>query len=145
MTYIEWTQDLSVGVQELDDQHKKMLAFINALFEAVTHTDNAEDMRRIADQLMVYTEEHFTTEEEFMRRCGFPALAAHQQQHIHFMEKIRDFSATLDEGVTSPILPLEMFHFLHTWLTEHIMRMDRGYATYCETHCSGTTCSDNKD
>lgn len=131
MTYIEWTTSLSVGSDEIDGQHATMLGIINTLFETVTHRDNTEELRRITANLMAYTQEHFITEEGLMRGCGFPGLAEHQQEHIHFMEKIRDFAMVLENEPSGAVLPLEMFHFLQTWLAEHIMRVDRQYAVFC--------------
>lgn len=135
MSYLEWSDSLNTGFAEIDAQHSMLLGIINELFEEITHSDNNARLVRIVAELMDYTQQHFTTEEALLESCRYPELAEHQQEHIHFMEKIRDFSVSLDQGRAASILPLEMFHFLQTWLVEHIMRTDRSYISFCQSHC----------
>ncbi|UZP66493.1 bacteriohemerythrin [Desulfovibrio mangrovi] len=134
MSYIEWSDSLSVGYEELDAQHKKMLEIINELFNAVAQGGAWASMALVGMELMEYAQSHFEDEEALMRSCGYPGLAEHQQEHIRFMERIRDFMLVLEEGHSSGMLPMEMFHFLQSWLTEHIMRLDKDYGVYCKAH-----------
>jgi hemerythrin len=34
MAYLNWTPDLSVGIDRIDQQHKKIVALLNELYEA---------------------------------------------------------------------------------------------------------------
>lgn len=134
MSYIEWSDELSVGFAQLDAQHKVMLEIINELFDTVSRAASWATMALIGVKLMEYSQVHFDAEEELMRSCDFPGLALHQQEHIRFMEKIRDFMVAVEEGQSTGMLPMELFHFLQSWLAEHIMRMDKEYSVYCRMH-----------
>ncbi len=84
MGYIEWTQDLSVGVPELDAQHQRWIGMINELHDTLLHGD-AEDLVAITGRMLramgEYVEEHFRTEEAYMEKIGFPGLDAHREVH----------------------------------------------------------------
>jgi hemerythrin len=38
--FVEWKQELSIGLQEIDEQHKILIRLLNELYQAIT--DDAE-------------------------------------------------------------------------------------------------------
>jgi hemerythrin len=121
---LSWTADLSVGIDAIDDQHKRIVDFINDLHEASLR-DDRETVGRIIDALMEYTVSHFRLEEAMMERAGYRFLRAHKKVHELFTRRVTEFRHRfkLREDVA-----MEMQETLIKWLMNHIKNEDRNYA-----------------
>mgnify|MGYP000867218199 FL=1 len=67
MPLVEWKSEFSLGISEIDEQHKKILAIINKLYDLFSnkeHQDIAE-IERIIKELADYAVYHFQTEEKY--------------------------------------------------------------------------------
>lgn len=123
MAYMQWTDDLDTGIQVIDDQHRRIVLYINQLHEA----DESGDRHKTAEVmegLLDYTMTHFQFEEELQERAGYPFLKAHQRVHEIFMRRIADFRKRAEQGEN--ILP-ELLSMLKVWLASHIKGDDRDY------------------
>lgn len=128
MAFIDWTAKFSVGSPTLDQQHKGLIEIINKLHAAMLRGGAADDMQRIFQDLIAYTQSHFNAEEGILRRTGYPSLASHHRQHVEFVQKARDLHAQLMAGKFT--VSMELLRFLKTWLSEHILGTDQQYAPY---------------
>lgn len=128
MTFMPWTDALSVGLHEIDDQHRWLVDATNRLHDALHdhHCDRAS-LGAIIEGLMDYTMNHFVMEESLFERHHYPDAAAHKAQHNHFtakvMQLLTDFEAGQDLGP-------EVLTLLRDWLQGHIMHTDKDYAPY---------------
>ena len=66
-TFIEWSNELSVGIEEIDAQHKVLVDLLNQTHEAIQQRYTAQVTNDIIDQLGEYTRVHFAVEESLMR------------------------------------------------------------------------------
>jgi hemerythrin-like metal-binding protein len=128
MAFIDWNPGFSVGSPVLDQQHKALVALINQLHAAMLKGGLKEDVQRVFSELVYYTESHFKCEEGLMRQAGYPSLAAHQRQHVEFVEKARDLQSQLLAGKFT--VSMDLLRFLKSWLSEHILGADQQYAPY---------------
>jgi hemerythrin len=64
MALFDWKEDYSVGVASIDDQHKRLIAWINRLHEAMTAGAAGNVMEQTLADLIDYTVYHFATEEK---------------------------------------------------------------------------------
>jgi hemerythrin len=125
---INWTNEFSVGIDELDLHHRHLFSLINRLYEL---NRNREDERQIEDilaDLREYTSYHFRTEEELFRKCEYPFAGEHIEEHDHFSERLRNISEMVGRDEESAILAL--MDALSSWLTGHIMNTDKKYIPY---------------
>jgi hemerythrin len=129
MASMTWSATLSVGVQTLDDDHKKLVAMINELLEGILKNRRHEALTQVLDQLVHYTQLHFAHEEAFFVRTGYPDAATHIQQHRALVKQVADLQARLKAGDTS-LLSLDLMKFLKEWLTRHIMDEDKRYQAH---------------
>lgn len=121
---IVWKKEFSVGIPEIDDQHKQLVGMINDLAE----THDAEHIFDAVMRMYKYADEHFYAEEEMMRRNNYPLIDKHIAAHNAFKRKTSDLAA-LD--YTHPENELTAFVFLCDWLINHILTMDMQYKEYC--------------
>jgi hemerythrin len=127
--FFPWSDAMSVGIAEIDDQHKMLVNILNRLFTAVVQRESHEIITEILDTLVDYTNTHFGLEEELMQDAGYDpvAFAAHQHEHRAFIEKIS--SAANKHLVEGKSVSFEIISFLKRWLQDHILVTDRKYAS----------------
>ena len=123
MAYMHWTEDLETGIAVIDEQHKRIVSYINEL-HAASETGHAEATKEVLEGLLDYTMTHFQFEEELQEKAGYPFLKAHQRVHEIFMRRIADFRTRAEKG--EDILP-DLLSMLKVWLVSHIKGDDRDY------------------
>ncbi|SIS69968.1 bacteriohemerythrin [Neptunomonas antarctica] len=128
MTTVKWTSDLSVGDTRIDDDHKGLFQLVDDLSNAnISH----DYINLILDRLKRYTIEHFSREEEHMRKVGFPGLKAHLKEHENFNEWLETIRSTYARFPQSPfILGDSVNEYLQGWLRHHILTEDMKYRDY---------------
>lgn len=126
--YIPWTDEISVGIQEIDEQHKILIGLINRLYnEAILHkTDNAL-VSGILAELTQYTTVHFSVEESLFRIFDYPGVDVHQKHHEDLKAELVKIRNKFDQG--TPV-NLELMSFLRQWLRQHIMKEDKQYKKF---------------
>ncbi len=123
MALMSWTQDLETGIKVIDDQHKRLVEFINELDDAC-RTGNADETNHVMEGLLNYTVTHFEFEESLQEKAGYPFLKAHQRIHELFMKKVAAFRERAGKGEN--VAP-ELLTLLQGWLVNHIKGEDRDY------------------
>jgi hemerythrin len=123
MAGLEWSDALSVGVEEIDEDHKKLVGMLNDLDAAVTAGHGTEVVGDILENLFSYTAWHFRHEERLMQTYGDPKFLDHKAEHEHLIASTEQFQAQYADGkldVAADLLP-----FLKQWLTTHILGTDK--------------------
>jgi len=128
MDIINWRDEFSVGVKEMDDQHKKLIAMVNKL---ISEQKNLTDQKTIADlltEMTDYAHIHFRAEEYLMAEYGYDQKAQQEQQHQAFIDKTIAFYTASDVGPN--ILSTALLDYLATWLIGHILKEDMKYKDF---------------
>jgi hemerythrin len=126
---MEWTERLSVGVTRFDDEHKKLVALINALFDAVQAGRGREALGKTLDELVMYTQSHFINEELALAHSSYPHLDTHRSEHAKLARQVIDIQQKYHAGA-STMLSMEVMSFLKAWLVKHIQGTDQKYAPF---------------
>jgi hemerythrin len=120
---IQWTQDLAVGVEEIDRQHRELYANVASLHEAM-RAQRLERIPGILEFLQRYALEHFEAEERHMASTGYPHLEAHRAAHRDFVASfLRHREACQGRGVR-PSAVVELSDWIGRWLREHVRTVD---------------------
>ena len=130
MGYLNWENKYSVGITKIDDQHKKLFQYINDLHDAMKSGKSKEIMGGLINELVRYTQAHFSLEEEYMKRYNYPGYSAHLTEHKKFTNKVLEFK----ESFSKPggLLSIEVMNFLRDWLTNHVLGTDKKYTSFFE-------------
>ncbi|HCH70399.1 MAG TPA: hemerythrin [Colwellia sp.] len=129
MSLIEWTVELSVGIESIDEQHKKLVNMINTLNDAMLKNSSHELLGKIFTGLAAYTQKHFAYEENMFAEYDYTDSEEYTRQHnelIAQVVKLKEKFIENPQGTMSADLML----FLKRWLTNHIMRTDKEYAEF---------------
>lgn len=128
MAVLNWEDKYSVGVRDLDSQHKQLIAILNELYEAMQAQKTNEVLGQIINKLVNYTKVHFTSEEKYMEQYGYPDIAGQKKEHIAFTEKVLAFQEAFNSGRTS--LSVSVTSFVKDWLVNHISVSDKKYGPF---------------
>lgn len=123
-----WSEQLEVGIAEIDQQHRWLVDTTNTLHRLLSSQEAyADQLGDILEQLMDYTMNHFIVEEELFQRLGYPESAAHKAQHNLFCERVMGLLTRHDMGET---VGLDALTLLKDWLTNHIIKVDKKYVEH---------------
>jgi hemerythrin len=125
---IEWNEAFSVGVQKIDDQHRKFLSITNQLFDSMQGAQDREVVGSVLKELQQYVVYHFKTEESMMKMYNYPNMNEHKLEHEGAIQKVNKF--VLDYERNLPSVDIELLKFLSDWIQNHILQVDRKYIPY---------------
>lgn len=129
MTAVRWSPNLSVGSEEIDSEHAKLIDLLNALASEIEAGGGHDAIRERLDSLIAETEQHFRHEEAIMDRESYPELGYHQRIHQALIQEIAEFRDSLDDGME---IGSEITDFIKNWLISHIMESDKQLGGYLE-------------
>ena len=123
MSYVDWSNDLNTGVDVIDNQHRRIVDYINELYEA-QETGNRAAVGEVLDQVVEYTVSHFSFEESLMQRAGYEFLEPHRKVHELFVKRVSKYVERFnnDEEIGGELLSM-----LRRWLINHIKNEDADY------------------
>lgn len=126
----KWTEELSVGVDIIDTQHKELFATADALLEAIEKDGGRGEVTKVVAFLEEYVENHFQMEEMYMKRYTYPDYPRHKIEHTTFINDFYDLRQELDNDGVTPELTLRLADRVGDWLVNHIGRMDKALGTF---------------
>jgi len=123
MALIEWTEDLNTGIRVIDNQHQRIVEYINKLGHAQEH-HSREEVSEVLDELVDYTLSHFAFEESLMEESGYAYINAHKKVHELFVKRVADYQQRfkMNEDIAE-----ELINTLRAWLINHIKNDDKDY------------------
>ena len=124
---VKWEPRYSLGLDEIDEQHKWLFEIINKIWQAIVDRADYLQIIVLITELEVYAQEHFSAEEALMAETGYPGMAQHKEAHLRFIERVAAEKAAAEK---SRQLSLDLVHFLKDWLTHHILTTDRSYTDF---------------
>ncbi len=122
-----WKQDYVLGVQVIDDQHRKLFEIAERAYVLLKNdlrTDKYDEIVEILGELKEYTIFHFKTEEEYMMEIGYRKLLSHKVHHNDFIDAINGADLSkIDKNQDEYIM--ELLGFVAKWIDEHILEQDK--------------------
>ena len=128
MKDIVWSDILSVGVDEIDEDHHKLVGIFNILNHAVTAGDAPDYLAAVLEELINCTVWHFSHEERLMLKYGYEGIEEHKAEHRDLVDSARQLQQEILQA-EKPVADEEIV-FLERWLTEHILTFDMRLGAY---------------
>ena len=123
MAKLNWTSDLDTGIAEIDNQHRRILDYINKLND-LRQTPDRTGVGEVIGEMVDYTMSHFAFEESLMENAGYLFAGPHKKVHDLFVRKVAEMQSRFDAGED---VADELHGMLSRWLFNHIRNEDHGY------------------
>jgi hemerythrin len=121
---IEWRESLSIGVEEIDNQHKQLLSHFDQLLKACESGKGIDELKSLLGFLDRYVIRHFGDEEGIQLRHRYPGYSTHKLEHDSFVARLKALKEEIGrEGVALHHV-VETNHLLLKWLIHHISTVD---------------------
>lgn len=130
MSGIQWDESLSVGVDLIDEQHRKWIAHLHGVEAAIKARRGQQQIVNTLSFLVDYTQFHFSTEEKEMTRTGYPGIAHHKAEHEKLKGTLENLVQEYKEDGVTERLSEAVGTFLGNWLKDHIRDVDLAFAAY---------------
>lgn len=123
---MHWRNEYSLGIVEIDSQHKQLIGHFGTIEEAIRQGQSWSSIYFLVAELRDFARFHFTCEEALMRLFDFPDLRLHAAEHAHFFKVL----AEIEKNSINKAIERELVEFLRVWMTKHIVGSDRGFAQH---------------
>jgi len=129
-----WTPDLSVGVEQIDNQHKMWFEKAEKLFQAGKDHRTKEYLGELLGFLDDYTKQHFSDEERYMLSIQYPELEVQKKAHALFIEQLTKLRSDYETSGGNILVILNANQMVVEWLTKHISNMDKKIGQFAKEH-----------
>ncbi len=128
-----WNPNLAVGVELIDEQHKKWFKMADQLFEAGRNRRAGEYIVQMFHFLEDYTKKHFGDEEKYMQSIRYPEYEAQKAMHAAFIKELAALKSNFDQSGGNITVILDANQMVLSWLTNHISKQDRKIGDFAKT------------
>lgn len=128
-----WTEDLSVGVEMIDEQHKVWFEKADQLFEAGKKGQAKEYISKMLNFLDEYTKQHFSDEEKYMLEINYPEYETQKALHTAFIAELAKLKKNYEESGGNIVVIIGANQMVIKWLTSHISQEDKKIGLYAKS------------
>lgn len=122
MSRLQWRDEFSVGIAEVDHEHRELIQLINELQKNLRAGDDADKILESLGEIYAQIAAHFALEEKMMRNTRYPAYAEHKEDHETLMDDLRDImDGVEDDGVLDEA---QLTDDLDRWFSDHFRTHD---------------------
>jgi hemerythrin len=127
-----WQESYAIHVEEVDAQHQWLIDIMNVLHEHVLEARSHRSLEIVLDSLALYTQTHFSTEEQLMATYNYPDQVEHKAEHAEFVQQLYGWQTGFRERRLE--LSDEIAQFLQAWLKQHILDVDSKLGLFLISH-----------
>ena len=120
---IEWSEQYSTGIDDIDKQHRALFKFFAILEKNIKKGDPSIIQESIRF-MKTYMQEHFKFEEMCMFGTNCREAENNLEAHKEFEIKLKEFEQKIKESSEPLKILLEMTQFVEQWLINHIQKVD---------------------
>jgi hemerythrin-like metal-binding protein len=126
---IEWNDGLSVGIPEVDADHKRFILLVNELNQSIVGGMDVDDIVKRLLLIIDDAVQHFIHEERLFKEWKYPALDDHAHKHAAIINMLQTVMRTVD---ASTLLPewIAIGLAIKETLISHILTSDMKYADF---------------
>ena len=126
--YLSWKDSYSVGIESIDNDHKKLIHLINNLQTAMNFKTDPQFEKQTLDEVIDYTQYHFKREEDLMENNDYPDFVPHKEAHTRMIDQVNAYVEAYENGDENAIESL--LNYLKQWLIKHINGTDQEYSEF---------------
>ncbi|MFO1350600.1 MAG: bacteriohemerythrin [Gammaproteobacteria bacterium] len=122
MALIEWRDEFSVGVADVDFEHRQLIDLINATYAQLNEQNAAGTVLDFLGEIHTKISAHFALEERIMRERHYDQYTDHKGDHERLLDDIRDLMDAYEDNAGFDAQSFAIR--LQEWFTEHFKTRD---------------------
>src|SRR5271169_4682010 len=87
---IEWNDGMSVGIPEIDEDHKLFISLVNGFNQSVTGRMALTEVKKRLQLIIDDAERHFAHEERLVKEWRYPDAEDHARIHAQIIKALQD-------------------------------------------------------
>ncbi len=127
---VTWTEDLAVGVSEIDLQHRELFTRVDLLLDACNQGKGKHEVGHLLGFLEDYVLTHFGVEERLMIDRGYPAFREHKTEHDYFISQLNQLKLKFRADGAAVNVVLLAVNMSVSWLQNHIRKTDKAVGEF---------------
>lgn len=127
---MRWRDEYSTGIQEIDNEHKAIIAKLNEIMQEFEKSDGQSDIDSIVDFLDSELDKHFEHEERIQKLCEYPYYRSHRMEHDEFKMTVLKIKYVTNVDKKFEGVNVDIYRDVFGWLISHIKNEDRQFAEY---------------
>ena len=126
---IRWSDCLSVGVAEIDDEHRKFVGRVNELNKAIVECRDKPTVERLLDLMLMEATHHFWHEQQLLAKWKYPQRAAHAAEHALLTARFDRVMKEFEQADVSFTWALKGL-YIKQLLIDHLLHEDMKYRDF---------------
>ncbi len=122
MSLLEWHEEYSVGVPDVDHEHREIIELINEVYHQLQDPQSDTDVMGFLGEIFAQIIAHFALEERIMRNAHYPELDAHKEDHEKLLDELRDLMD--DYEIRGKLSEIILARTLSDWFSIHFRTFD---------------------
>jgi hemerythrin len=123
-----WRPELLLGIEQMDLQHRHLVACAGQLDSVVTANSSRQDVALSLAALVAVAKQHFEWEERLMLANRYDDYARHKVEHDRLLDQLLEVDRELAAGRIGPSQILSLF--IDAWTVQHLLGADRQLAAF---------------
>jgi len=130
MQLLEWKDEFSLGIPEIDFEHRELIQLINEMLVKIYESERTESTSDYLGEIYARIASHFALEEKIMRERNYDQLADHKADHDKLLNEIRDIMEHYNND--TEIDTDKFVDELNHWFTDHFSTKDARLHRYLD-------------
>ena len=123
-----WSDEYSINVAEIDEQHKRLLELVGELHVAVEARIDKDELRKMLANLAKFTCHHFDTEERLMKEHKFERMKKHHKEHKVLKKHLEQLVNAVSKGKYPTFY--SDYDVSNDWFLNHVLKFDKKLGEY---------------
>ena len=126
---LEWNENLSMFLPEIDAEHQRFILLINQLNETIAARKDIGDIKKCMRAIMDDAAAHFAHEEALFREWRYPSAEEHAKWHAQITQALSSIMDGLERGM-SEYECIEAGLKIKQVLIQHLLTEDMKYRDF---------------
>lgn len=122
-----WKESYRLGVENIDNQHKKLFEMAGKLVEEIKGAQRTEVFKDTIVFLKNYVVTHFRDEEIYFESIGYAEEKEHKKQHRELTHQVEKYAVQLEQTDYDLHMVKKLAGMLSAWLVYHVVKEDMKY------------------
>ncbi len=115
---VEWCETFSVGIRDIDEEHRRLVVAVNELAAAVAERRGADACVDTLRQISRIARGHFAREARLMRASDCPDSGEHGRGAARLIAEVGRLEDSLRKDWAA--VEVDRVRFLGEWITQHV-------------------------